>query len=258
MVCSPCNVLLWRWTNCQFIATQAASLVMLSMAPSMHYRHTYQPAHSSLLPTLAATTAIDVLSIYLPLLFLRPYGSGDSTSSPVRKENRFFDSTRVVNALLTSTIYQLIVYTASVKFLTTWLIESGWELESVARVHDVSEGVLLARAALMIPVGWAASEIIFYSPSDSSEAPEENEGPPAGQTGICAYLARLWVKSLSPRSRKIVRRTLLVAAYQSVNSTVTLAGTVKGGDLRGAGGVSGVWTVATLVVGAVLGWVGKV
>lgn len=246
-------------TDCQLIATQAASLVMLSMAPSMHYRHTYLPAHSSLLPTLAATTAIDVLSIYLPLLFLRPYGSGNSTSSPTRKENRFFDSTRVVNALLTSTIYQLIAYTASVKFLTTWLIESGWELESVARVHDVSEGVLLARAALMIPVGWAASEIIFYSPSDSSDSvPEENEGPSEGQTGSCACLARLWIKSLSPRTRKIVRRTLLVAAYQSVNSTVTLAGTVKGGNLMGAGGVSGVWTVATLVVGAVLGWVGKV
>lgn len=235
------------------------------MTPSMHFMHTYQPTHSSLIPTLAATTAIEVLSVYLPLLFLRARGSGDSTTTPIKKENRFFDSTRLVNTLLTSTIYQLILYTASMKFLTTWLIQSGWELESVARVHDVSEGVLLVRAAMMIPVGWAASEIIFYSPNDSSDstmtshpAPEKKEGPDEGQTGVWAYIVRLWIKSLSPRARKIVRRTLLVAVYQSVNSTVTLAGTVKGGDLRGAAGVSGVWTLATVVVGAVLGWVGTV
>lgn len=117
----------------------------------------------------------------------------------------------------------------------------------------------------MIPVGWAASEIIFYSPNNASDsavtphpAPEKNEGPPDDMTGFWAYLWRLWIKSLSPRSRKVVRRTLLVATYQSVSSTVLLAGTVKGGDLRGAAGVSGVWTVATVVVGAVLGWVGKV
>lgn len=231
---------------------------MLSMAPGMHFMHTYQPTHSPLFPTLAVTTAIDVLSVYLPLLLLRPQGSRDSTATPTKKENRFFDSTRLVNTLLTSTIYQLILYTASMKFLTTWLIQSGWELESVARVHDVSEGVLLARAAMMVPVGWAASEIIFYSPNDSSDSAEKKEGPGEGQTGVWAYIVRLWIKSLSPRARKIVRRTLLVAAYQSVNSTVTLAGTVKGGDLRGAGGVSGVWTLSTVVVGAVLGWVGTV
>lgn len=110
---------------------------------------------------------------------------------------------------------------------------------------------------MMIPLGWAISEIIFYSP-DTSTAPEKKEGPDEGQTGMWAYLVRLWIKSLSPRNRKIVRRTLLVAVYQSVNSTVTLAGTVKGGDMRGAAGVCGVWTVATVVVGAVLGWVGSV
>lgn len=133
------------------------------------------------------------------------------------------------------------------------------------RVHDAPEGVLLARAVMMIPVGWAASEIIFYSPNDSSDsavtshpAPEKVEGPTEDATGVCAYLVRLWIRSLSPRSRKIVKRTLLVAAYQSVSSTVALAGTVKGGDLRGAAGVSGVWKLATLVVGTVLGWVGKV
>lgn len=124
---------------------------------------------------------------------------------------------------------------------------------------------MLVRAAMMIPVGWAASEIIFYSPNDSSDsavtshpAIGKKDGPDEGQTGVWGYIVRLWIKSLSPRARKIVRRTLLVAVYQSVNSTVTLAGTVKGGDLRGAAGVSGVWTLATVVVGAVLGWVGTV
>lgn len=117
----------------------------------------------------------------------------------------------------------------------------------------------------MIPVGWAASEIIFYSPNDSSDsavtthpAPEKKEGAPEDASGILAYFYNLWIKSLSPRSRKVVKRTLLVAAYQGVSSTVVTAGTVKGGEMMGAAGVSGVWTIATVIVGAVLGWVGKV
>ncbi|KAI5847795.1 hypothetical protein DFP73DRAFT_474506 [Morchella snyderi] len=245
-------------------ATQAASLVMLSLAPTMHYMHTFQPSHSPLIPTLAVVAAGDLLSLYLPLLFLRQ-SPPNPKSTPTKKENKILDTTRLLTTLLTSTLYQLVLHSTGKKFLVGWLISSGWDIESVVRVHDAPEGVLLARSFLMIPIGWAASEIIFYSPNDATDSAittyppvEKNEGPGEEATGVWAYILRLWLKSLSPRGRKIVKRTLLVAAYQGVSATVALAGTVKGGDFKGAMGISGVWTLATVLVGAVLGWVGYV
>lgn len=130
------------------------------------------------------------------------------------------------------------------------------------RVHDAPEAVLLARAMMMMPVGWAATEIIFYSPNGPTDstipadpAPEEIT---QDYTGVWGFFLRMWMNRLSPRSRKIIKRTLLITSYQGISSVVRLAGTVKGGDLRGAAGVSGVWAVATMIVGAVLCWVGRV
>jgi hypothetical protein len=238
---------------------QAASLVMLSLAPALHYIHTYQPSHAPLLPTLTVTTLIDVLSIYLPLRFLR-ISPTSSTPTPPRLEPK---TTRLLTALLSSSIYQLILYSAAKKFLTAWLLGCGWGIESVVRVHDASEAVLLARALMMLPVGWAASEIIFYSPNNSSESTIPMEPAPGSAdsrdySGAWGFIVGLWMKRLSPRTRKIIKRALLIAGYQSISSVVGLAGTVKGGNMAGAAGVSGVWTVATTAVGIVLCWVGKV
>jgi hypothetical protein len=69
---------------------------------------------------------------------------------------------------------------------------------------------------------------------------------------------KLWINNLSPRTRQLVKRTLLVSTYQAAGATVGVAGTVKGGNLIGAAGMSGVWALATMVNGLMLGWVGKV
>ncbi|RPA99709.1 hypothetical protein L873DRAFT_1827873 [Choiromyces venosus 120613-1] len=241
-------------------ASQAACLVTLTLSPALHYLHTYQPSHSPLLPTLAVTTAIDVLSIYLPLRFLRA-SPKNSTARPFKQDSKT-DATRFLTTLLSSGIYQLVLYSAGRKFLTSWLLTSGWDLESVVRVHDAPEAVLLARALMMMPVGWAASEIIFYSPNGSADSTIPSDPAPEeikqDYTGVWGFFLCMWMNRLSPRSRKIIKRTLLIASYQGISSVVDLAGTVKGGDLRGAVGVSGVWAAATMIVGAVLCWVGRV
>ncbi|CCX17413.1 hypothetical protein FPQ18DRAFT_275131 [Pyronema domesticum] len=227
-------------------ATQAASLSALSLAPGLHYFHTYHPSHAPLVPTLATSTAIDILSVYLPMRFLRPRANKrDSTP----------DGTHMMTALLTSVVYQLLLQVATKKFLTSWLLENGWVLESVAGVHTVSEGLMLTRAIMMLPIGWAATEVIFSSETEKTKVKKEDIEEDF--SGLFGVILKLWMTKLSPRTRKVVKRTLLVAAYQTAGASAGVAGTVKGGNIMGATGLSGVWAASTIVVGAVLGWVGR-
>lgn len=197
------------------------------------------------MPTLAASTAIDVLSVYLPLRFLRPHSN--------ERESRK-DASRVTAALLASVIYQLVLQVAAKKFLTAWLLAAGWTLESVQSVHVVSEALLLTRALMMLPIGWAATEVIFLPNGDKQGG---KDGDDQSYRGLLGWLVKIWMTKLSSKTRKVVKRTLLVAAYQAAGATAGVAGTVKGGDLTGAAGLSGVWVVATTIVGIVLGWVSK-
>ena len=163
------------------------------------------------------------------------------------------DGTRITAALLTSVIYQLVLQVAAKKFLTSWLLGSGWNLESVVSVHTVTEALMLTRALMMMPIGWAATEVIFSSGGEKEKKQEEDDFK-----GAFGCIVRMWMTKLSPKTRKVVKRTLLVAAYQAAGATAGVAGIVKGGDIVGAAGLSGVWAVATTIVGIVLGWVGSV
>jgi hypothetical protein len=224
-------------------------LSILSLAPGLHYFHTYHPSHAPLFPTLSASTAIDALAVYLPLRFLRP--ENNKRSGPT-------DSARVTAALLTSVIYQLTLQVAAKKFLTLWLIGAGWELESVVGVHLVTEALMLTRAIMMLPIGWAATEVIYFSDKKGKRDVEDIESIEEDAKGLFGLIVRMWIKKLSPKTRKVIKRTALVAVYQAAGATAGVAGTVKGGNLVGAAGLSGVWIVATTIVGIVLGWVGEV
>lgn len=217
---------------------------MVSLAPLLHYFHTYQPSYSPVVPGLSAPIIINMLSVYLPLRFLR-------ASKASRRP--FLDQTRFLASLLTSSIYQLVLQAASARFLTTWLIGSGWDLESVARAHSTTEAMILVRAAMMLPMGAAVADIIFFSHQDEREVKREGE-----LEGLIGWVVKQWMTRLAPRTRRLIKRSLLVATYQAAGVTVIVAQTVKGGNLVGAAGMSGVWAVATAAVGVVLGWVGRV
>ena len=102
----------------------------------------------------------------------------------------------------------------------------------------------------MLPIGAAVSEVIFFGQDEV----EKEDGEVA--RGVLGCVKGLWRK-LGPRGRGVVKRTLAVVVAQ-VGGAMGSAGTVKGGNLYGALGLGAVWTVATVIVGGVLGWVGNV
>jgi hypothetical protein len=156
---------------------------------------------------------------------------------------------------LTSFIYQLTLQVGAKKFLTSWLLGAGWELESVESVHNVTEAQMLTRALMMLPIGWAATEVILTA--DGQAKKPRAEGIEEDAKGLMACLVKMWLK-LSPKTRKVIKRTAVVAAYQAAGATGGVAATAKGGDWVGAAGLSGVWVAATTIVGLVLGWVGEI
>lgn len=244
-------------------ATQAASLHLLSRAPILHFTHTYDPLNAPLFPTLTVETLIHLLAVYLPLRFLRA-GSASSSSSSSSRRGPAFDFPRITQSLFAASIYQLALHVASEKFLTDWLLRCGWEMEQwgATKIGYAPETLNFTRTGLMLPVGWAMTEILGYR-SDKEEALEARarSGARAGDAeeeedvvgGLLSFFARSWMK-LRPETRRVVRRTALVAVYQAFGAT-SGASQLKSGNLVGALGMGGVWAVATLLVGPALGWV---
>ncbi|KAA8912781.1 hypothetical protein FN846DRAFT_932779 [Sphaerosporella brunnea] len=227
-------------------ATNAAYLSILSLAPSLHFFHNYYPSRAPLFPTLSISTAIDALSVYIPIRVLRPE---PNKITPV-------DATCATTSMLASLLYQLTLQIAS-KFLTPWLLLTGWELDSVENVYAVNEGLILSRALMMMPIGWAATEVLYAPESKRKSTQVKSSGIEEDLTGLMGSVEAMWLK-LSPKTRKVIKRTALIAAYQAAGVTVGVAGTVKGGNLSGAVMLAAAWTVATITVGGVLAWVGRV
>jgi len=107
---------------------------------------------------------------------------------------------------------------------------------------------------MMLPIGWAVTEV--FSGGEKKQAKAEGIEEDVG--GLLDWVVKMWMEKLSPKTRKVVKRTALIAAYQAAGATAGVAATVKGGDLMGAAGLSGVWVVATAAVGVILGWVGDI
>ncbi|TGZ84350.1 hypothetical protein EX30DRAFT_338883 [Ascodesmis nigricans] len=228
-------------------ATQASALHILSRAPILHFTHTYDPLHAPLVPSVLAETLIHLLSVYLPLRFLRP-----STT----KKTFSCDLSRIVQSLFAASIYQLALHVASEKFLTDWLIKNGWEMEQwgATRIGYAVETLNFTRTGLMLPVGWAMAEILGYKSKQEElqEAKDEDEDEDVVE-GLLGYFLNNWRK-LRPETRRVIRRTVLVMTYQVFGATSD-ASQLKGGNFFGAVGIGGAWVVSTLLVGPALGWV---
>lgn len=200
---------------------------------------------------------IHLLAVYLPLRFLRA-GSASSSS----RRSPAFDFPRITQSLFAASIYQLALHVASEKFLTDWLLRCGWEMEQwgATKIGYAPETLNFTRTGLMLPVGWAMTEILSHrsekeealeARARSGAAAEDAEEDVVG--GLLKYFAKSWMK-LRPETRRVIRRTALVAVYQAFGAT-SGASQLKSGNLVGALGMGGVWAVATLLVGPALGWV---
>jgi len=238
-----------------FGALDTSLLAFLSLAPTTHFLTTFHPSLSAY--AHASTITISTLSSTLPMYLLRSEVSDHHHHHHYHKKHHRRatpdKSTYITIGLLASSIYASVMYTSLKTFLTRAIVSyfpsmglrSGL-VESVQRVYHPTP----TSWGLTLPIGFAMAELVFQK---SIQLPTLDPDVEAEDRGL---LQRIW-DWLGPRGTAMVKRTLWVAGYMGVDTIVRLAGVAKGGSLEGASAVGGVWIFATLLVGAVFGWIGK-
>lgn len=172
------------------------------------------------------------------------------------KRSRVDRSTYITTGLLASSIYACVMYTSLKTFLTGVIVayfpsmglrQSTGLVESVERVYHPTPGSW----GLNLPIGFALAELVFQK---AIQAPRlDQEEKVVGEKGL---IKRIW-DWFGPRGKTVVSRSLWAAGNMGIDTLVRLAGVTEGGSLEGAAAVAGVWVSATLLTGAVFGWIGQ-
>lgn len=234
-----------------------ASLILLTRFPYYFLLTTF---YDLSLPTALLYLGIDVFSVKLPFSYLRhrlPAHSSKSTSSEIRNASIIHDTTiYILNILLASSIYAVIIYASFAKWLPTYLISHSQDIPNLEKAHAA---MLPALVATFIPLGWASHTFLF-SPSTAagpSLAGLKNEAfNPASATLWESVRWNVW--GWEKGTKVLLERTFVLATMAGLTTWVRVWGTVEGAEPLGAAGWAGVWATACALEGVVLGWVGEV
>lgn len=210
--------------------------------------------------TLTTTTLSSVVANSLPYFFLRPlspsHKPGSAPKSSLRNRPILTDPyTTIATSLLASTIFAVILEASFATYLPAWLITHFAGLRTLDPAHLGASGLPMLLLAL-IPAGVAAMEFLF-APSTAAPSPTVTTTVFDPATGsIRAHVYHNAWGWYTPRQKKLIGRTALLAYLIVTDSVVQLWGTLAGAEFEGALGYGAIWGAAVIVVGAVLDWVG--
>jgi hypothetical protein len=211
--------------------------------------------------TLTTTTLASMLANALPYLFLRPLSPSHTPNSApklsLRNRPILTDPyTTVATSVLAAAIFAVLLEASFATYLPGWLITHFTGLRTLDSAHRGASGLPTLLLAL-VPAGVAAMEFLF---APSTAAPGATvEAAPAFDPATSSFAEHVYHNSwgwYSPRQKKLISRTALLTYLMVAESVVQLWGTIAGVELEGALGYASVWGAGTVVVGAVLDWVG--
>jgi hypothetical protein len=234
-----------------------ASLILLTRSPYYFLLTTFYDLSPS---TVLLYLGIDVFSVQLPFSCLRhrlPAHSSKSTSSEIRNASIVHDTTiYILNILLASSIYAVVIYASFSKWLPVYLIGHFKDIPNLEKAHTV---MLPALFAAFVPLGWASHTFLF-SPSTAagrSLADLKNEKFNRATATLSEPVRRnIW--GWKKGTKVLLERTLVLSTMVGLTTWIRVWGTVEGAEPLGAAGWAGVWAASCLMEGVVLGWVGEV
>ncbi|RDW86350.1 uncharacterized protein DSM5745_02992 [Aspergillus mulundensis] len=225
--------------------------------------------------TVLVSYAIVVFSTAVPFAFLRnPNFVHNLTRAPftaVSNRGILQDwAITTYTTVLATAIYTVTLYLSYETYLPAKLVVHFERLPNISRVHAGPAGLPILFLSL-VPAGFAARDFLFVSStgtpavqdteSEEGKSAQDTEGeegksvlPKQGEYLASAIYRNTW-GALSRRTRVLGSRTLILAAAQMINTVLQVAGTVSGASFEGAWAWGSVWTLATLVVGLVYGWI---
>ncbi|OAK93787.1 hypothetical protein IQ06DRAFT_330528 [Phaeosphaeriaceae sp. SRC1lsM3a] len=231
-----------------------AALTTLVNAPYAYLLTTYYDISTL---TVAAHVNIEVLAIAIPTFLLRSRSVAHRSNVPLR--NRFLlESTQVqlTNWILATSVYVTILWTCvNVKFgfLTIFLIKH-FDIPTLEAVHAEDPVSIILKVA----VAGAAAKEFLLNPSIAAQ-PQSGTSTPVAQfdpaTATLDETIKANVVLKDKRKNTLAQQTLILNALL-MTSTVQRCMTLKGAELTGAVGYSGIWVVANTILSLWYAWVG--
>ncbi|KAI4165315.1 MAG: hypothetical protein LQ342_001183 [Letrouitia transgressa] len=235
-----------------------ACLAFLSNLPYQYFLRTFYNIRPT---TVGANLLIEVITVSIPFYLLRdtlPVHKSYAAKSEVSNGSIIKDyPIQVYMMILAAAIYGNVIFYSFRLGLPTFFIRHFEEIKSLQAAHNTELPVAIA--ACILPIGFAIHRFLF-TPSlgakpdqlDDEIANFDPETATFGET--LAY--NIW--GFSKRTRTLIKRTITLALMSFLQTGVKTYIGVKGAEASGGAGWGAVWSIATLLTGAAIWWVGDV
>ncbi|KAL8796769.1 MAG: hypothetical protein Q9195_000852 [Heterodermia aff. obscurata] len=210
--------------------------------------------------TILNNLSIDMLSVYIPLYFLRQ----NSVTHDARAPKSAVSNRSVINdlrvqcytSILAAGIYGVVLYLSLASWLPLYLVTHFDGVRSLQGAHEAAYPFVVLG---VIPLGFAAKAFIF-TPA-MGEKPDSHDAKNAAfnpQTATFWETVKYNVWGHSKRTRTLIQRTSTLIAFTGLYNWLQTYFVVEGAEFFGAAGWSGVWAAAASLTGIVFWWVGDV
>ena len=234
-----------------------ASLTLLSHWPYYQLLRIFYGIRPT---TILSSLSIDMLSVYVPLYFLR---AKDVTHDPRAPKSAVSNrsvvndfSVQLLNSLLATIVYGLVLYTSLKSWLPTYLVTHFDGLKSLDAAHEAAQIFVLIGA---LPLGFAAKSFIF-TPSMAGKPDTRDAKNAAFDPVTATFWETLKYNAWghSKRVRTLIKRTATLMAFTGLYTWLQVYYVVEGAEFLGAAGWSAVWAAAATITGLAYLWVGNV
>ncbi|KAE8350193.1 hypothetical protein BDV28DRAFT_139595 [Aspergillus coremiiformis] len=213
--------------------------------------------------TVLISCGITLFSTSVPFILLRkPTSVHDLSHAPsgaVSNRSILQDrATTIYTTVAATSILTVVLYLSYATWLPAQLVLHFVNIPDISTVHAGPAGLPTLFVALL-PAGWAARDFLFVSSagavaSKKTDTTEKKFVSHEGEYLVCGVYRQTWGR-LSPKTRILASRTVLLAVVLVSNTIVQLAGTVEGISMKGASIWGSVWAVAIFAVGLTFGWI---
>lgn len=206
--------------------------------------------------TALAGLTVDVIASFLPFLLMRGISSAHKAEPTIANREIIVDrSIQVLSTLFASFIYNVVLFLSYSTYLRSALV---LHFEGIHTVQPSQTGMALL-TVLALASGLAARSFIF-TPLASTGRTEQDEKHAQFDPVEAGLGETLWwnVWGYTTQTKVGIARTLTVVAVTGINTYLQCALTISGVESQGALVYASCWTVAALLAGVGLGFVGEV
>ncbi|KAK3946856.1 hypothetical protein QBC32DRAFT_356332 [Pseudoneurospora amorphoporcata] len=236
-----------------------AALAVLSHGPMAYLTSTYYGIRAS---TAGAYLAVEVVSTFFPFLLLRKLSGAHAAAPGVPNRDIVVDrQIQVLTSMLSALVYSVTLFLACRTFLPTNFV---LYFEGIRTIEPAQDAQLFSfnrplTQILCLLFGVAARTLIFTPFVTASPTVRDQEvaafDPATATLGQTIYW-NLW--GYTTPTKVSVKRTAVAMLFAGVDTYLQATTVLSGVDSYGAAVYASVWTLAAMITGFALRYVGSV